>query len=271
MVIYSRLMGMPMMKMITKTKWRQLASFFLLSATITWPAVAATLDSFNADYIVYRAGKKHGEANRYLKQNGTEYEFGYSSAIKWLLFSDKRSETSHFTIVDNQIKPSQYVMERSGTGPNRHYELHLDHDKLQLAVGKKRQPKPLKWQDDLLDLISYQLQLSLDLQAGKTEFSYTVLNKNGNAKVYNYKVIGEELLPLPYGNTRTLRIARVEDSANSDKQIYAWVAPDLNYMLVRLWRGEDNVEQFDVQLHTLTLEPSTAEPKTDNTTEVTLP
>jgi hypothetical protein len=254
MVIYSRLMGMPMM--MTKMKWRQMASFLLVTATFAWPAVAATLDSFNADYIVYRAGKKHGEANRYLKQQGAEYEFGYSSDISWLVFSDKRSETSHFTIENNQIKPSLYIMQRSGTGPNRHYELHLDHAKQQLAVGKKRQPKAIQWQDDLLDLISYQLQLSLDLQAGKTDFSYTVLNKNGNPKVYHYKVVAEELLPLPYGNTRTLRIARVEEDANSDKQIYAWVAPDLNYMLVRLWRGEDNVEQFDVQLHTLTLEPA---------------
>lgn len=255
MVIYSRLMGMPMMKI--NTKWRQMASLLLLTATIAWPATAATLASFTADYIVYRAGKKHGEAKRYLKQTGSEYEFGYSSDISWLVFSDKRSETSHFTIENNQIKPSLYVMQRTGTGPNRHYELQLDHEKKQLKVGKKRQLKAIVWQDDLLDLISYQLQLSLDLQAGKTEFSYTVLNKHGNTKVYNYKVVAEELLPLPYGNIRTLRIARIEDDINSDKQIYAWVAPDLDYMLVRLWRGEDNVEQFDVQLQTLSLEQPT--------------
>ncbi|MGI5309339.1 DUF3108 domain-containing protein [Rheinheimera sp. WS51] len=240
--------------MMTKSKWRQLASFLLLTTVFALPATAANLTSFTADYIVYRAGDKHGEAQRYLKQNGTEYEFGYSSDISWLVFSDKRSETSHFTIENNQIKPSLYTMKRSGTGPNRHYELHIDQANKQLRVGKKRQLKPLVWQDDILDLISYQLQLSLDLQAGKTEFSYTVLNKNGNPKVYHYKVIAEELLPLPYGNIRTLRIARVEDDADSDKQIYAWVAPDLNYMLVRLWRGEDNVEQFDVQLHKLTLD-----------------
>lgn len=59
----------------------------------------------------------------------------------------------------------------------------------------------------------------------------------------------EEPLALPYGTVRALRIARIEE--NSDKQVLAWVAPSLDYMLVRLWRGEDNVEQFDVQLHKL--------------------
>ena len=72
--------------------------------------------------------------------------------------------------------------------------------------------------------------------------------------MYHYKVVAEEMLPLPYGNIKTLRIARIEQ--NSDKQIYAWVAPELDYMLVRLWRGEDNVEQFDVQLHKLDFTPA---------------
>ena len=62
------------------------------------------------------------------------------------------------------------------------------------------------------------------------------------------------MLALPYGNTKTLRIVRTEQ--NSNKQIYAWVAPELDYMLVRLWSGEDNVEQFDVQLHKLALTPT---------------
>lgn len=252
-------MGMLMMKM--NTKWRNLASCLLVCITtaMALPTLAVPLNSFDADYVVYRAGKKHGEAKRYLKQTELGYDFGYSSDISWLIFSDKRSETSEFIISDQQIHPSRYVMERTGTGPDRHYEWRLDHQLKALSTGKKKQPKALVWHDNLLDPISYQLQLVLDLKAGKTDFFYQVLNRNGDLREYQYKVVGEELLALPYGNINTIRIARVEE-ADSEKQIYAWVAPELDYMLVRLWRGEDNVEQFDVLLKSLSMEIPEAEP-----------
>lgn len=244
------------MPMMMKTNRRLLWAPFIVVAALFCSAASAEvtpLSSFNADYVVYRAGKKHGEANRYLKVTDQGYQLGYSSDISWMIFSDKRRETSDFTVNNGQIQPLRYVLNRSGSGPNRYYELNLNPDTKVLAEGKNRKPKAVEWQDDWLDQLSYQLQLVLDLKAGKTEFSYNVLNRNGNSKVYHYKVVAEEKLPLPYGNINTLRIARIE--ANSDKQIYAWVAPELDYMLVRLWRGEDNVEQFDVQLHKLDLTP----------------
>lgn len=239
---------MPMMK---KINWRLWAPVVVVTSLLSQALSADTmpLSSFNAEYAVYRAGKQHGTAKRYLISTEQGYQLGYSSDISWMIFSDKREETSDFILTDGRIQPLRYIMRRSGTGPNRYYELNLDPAAKVLSEGKKRQPKAVNWQDDWQDQISYQLQLALDLKAGKTEFHYNVLNRNGNSKLYHYQVVAEEMLPLPYGNINTLRIARIEQ--NSDKQIYAWVAPELGYMLVRLWRGEDNVEQFDVQLHKL--------------------
>ena len=242
--------------MMMKTNWRLWAPFIVLATLFSNSLYAETpqLSSFDADYIVYRAGKKHGEANRYLKITEQGYQMGYSSDISWMIFSDARRETSDFIIEDGRILPLRYTMQRTGTGPDRYYELNLDRQQKILSEGKSRKPKDVSWQDDWLDQISYQLQLVLDLKAGQTEFHYNVLNRHGDSKMYHYKVVAEEMLPLPYGNIKTLRIARIEQ--NSDKQIYAWVAPELDYMLVRLWRGEDNVEQFDVQLHKLDFTPT---------------
>ena len=247
--------------MRTNFKWRLLASLLLTSllthSGITYAQTApdpqtaeqsAQFRQFSADYLVYRAGKKHGEANRYLKFKNDRYQMGYSSDISWLIFSDKRQETSEFVVNNDKVQPLNYVMKRRGTGPSRHYELHLDPAKEQLTVGKSKEVKQGSWQNDWLDPLSYHQQLVIDLRAGKTEFFYEVLNRNGNSKTYHYKVVMEEPLALPYGTVRTLRIARMDDP---EKQVYAWVAPELDYMLVRLWRGEDNVEQFDVQLHKL--------------------
>ncbi|GGW49265.1 DUF3108 domain-containing protein [Alishewanella tabrizica] len=220
------------------------------SSSVETAATPVAFSTFDAEYLVYRGGKSHGSAKRFLHKKDDIYEMGYSSDISWLVFSDKRSETSTFSFTNGQLRPLHYVMKRSGTGANRHYEFTLDWQNQQLFTGKKPQLKAITWQDNWLDPLSYHQQLVLDLKAGKTQFSYDVLNRDGNSKTYHYAVVAEEPLALPFGTVRALRIARVEE--NSDKQVLAWVAPSLDYMLVRLWRGEDNVEQFDVQLHKLT-------------------
>jgi len=252
------MMKMPMMSM----KWRSKASFFFsiclcstafLSGTALQAATEPRLQltPFEAQYIVYRGGKKHGEAKRYLTEQDGIYELGYSSNISWLVFRDRRSEVSRFLLEQQHVKPLSYLMTRSGTGSSRHYELHLNQQQQQLFVGKEQRLKADSWQPQWLDPLSFHQQLALDVKAGKTEFSYEVLNRNGNSKTYYYRVVTEEPLALPYGTIRAIRVARVDDDPK--KQVLAWLAPELDYMLVRIWHGEDNVEQFDVQLHKLTL------------------
>jgi len=248
------------MRMIPK--WRLSASLIISAVffsgtmavaqstpVVTEPHSSLTLSTYNAEYLIYRAGKNHGSAVRYLHDKGSYYEMGYSSDISWLVFSDKRSETARFVLHDGQLRPLSYLMKRSGTGSNRHYEWRLDWDNKQLFTGKKLRLTTIDWNENWLDPLSFHKQLVLDLQAGKTSFSYDVLNRDGNTKTYHYALVTEEPLALPFGTVRALRIARVEEG--SDKQVLAWIAPELDYMLVRLWRGEGNVEQFDVQLHKL--------------------
>ncbi|WP_337840546.1 DUF3108 domain-containing protein [Rheinheimera sp.] len=235
----------------TMTKWRFIAPFFLLLTPLLLqaeePAPAQSLTLFDAKYDAFRSGKKLGEAKRYLKQTDSGYELGYSSDVSFLIFDDKRSETSWFVLQQGRVQPQRYLMQRTGTGKDRYYELNLDWSQQQLLVGKKRQPKTLPWNAQWLDALGYQTQLVLDLKAGKTDFVYQVLNRDGNEREYHYKKAAEELVLLPYGKLKTIRIERTE----KDKQVLAWVAPELDYLLVRLWQAEDGVEQFDIQLSEL--------------------
>jgi hypothetical protein len=253
---------MPMMK--KNKQWRLLASFFCLNLLVTassfaqqpnqQPEVGATkpattpagLQPFNASYQVLRSGKVHGDAERYVKPYGRGYELGYRSKINWLIFKDERHELSRFNLVDGHLQPFFYQLRRWGTGPGRHYELNLDWQSKKLLVGKEKNSQPLNIDTHWLDALSYHSQLVLELAGGKKEFSFDVLGRNGESRLYNYKVTGEELLAVPAGKYKTIRVERISDK--QDKQVIAWVAPELDYMLVRLWQAEDNVEQFDIQL-----------------------
>ncbi len=247
---------------IKNKQWRLVASFFCFFSSLsvaqspapttpepTTPEptkTAPALKPFSAEYEVFRSGEKHGSAKRYLKVTDNGYELGYHSNISWLIFDDEREERSLFTVENGQIRSNHYLMKRSGSGTNRHYELTLDRLQKTLKVGKKQKLQQIEWNDNWLDSLSYHSQIVLDIQAGKTDFVYQVLNRDGNSREYKYKVTTEELLSLPFGKIKALRIERYGQSP--DKQVFAWVAPELDYMLVRLWQAEDNVEQFDVQL-----------------------
>jgi hypothetical protein len=243
---------MTMMSMISD--WRLKAPFFLCALTLPFFTAADAPDlptlqltPYTADYIVYRNGKSHGKAQRELLKEPQHYLLRYQSEVSWMIFSDRREEQTRFLLKGSKVKPIKYTMTRRGTGPGRDYLITMDPAKEELRVGKDQTLKTEPWHDDWLDQLSYHQQLAIDLAAGEREFSYEVLNRSGDAKTYHFRVVTEELLPLPYANVRALRIERVDD--DSDRQIYAWVAPELDYLLVRLWRGENNVEQFDVQLH----------------------
>lgn len=258
---------MTMMSMISD--WRLKAPFFFCAFTLPFFTVAEPtplptlqLTPYTADYIVYRNGKSHGKAQRELLQQQQQYTLRYQSEVSWMIFSDRREEKSTFILNGSQVQPLEYTMTRRGTGPGRDYLITMDPTKQELRVGKKQSLKTTPWYDEWLDQLSYHQQLAIDLAAGEREFSYEVLNRSGDAKTYHFRVVTEELLPLPYANVSALRIERVEE--DSDRQIYAWVAPELDYLLVRLWRGENNVEQFDVQLHDVNWHQ--AKQQTDNVT-----
>ena len=142
------------MPMKTKTKLHLWAPALLLGALLTPLLKAETeiktetpaLASFEADYAVYRAGKQHGTAKRYLKLSEKGYQLGYSSDISWMVFTDKRQETSDFILQDGRIQPLRYVLQRSGTGPNRYYELNLNWDSKELRVEKSKKIKTISWE-----------------------------------------------------------------------------------------------------------------------------
>jgi hypothetical protein len=218
-------------------------------------ASKAQLKPYIARYKLFRSGQEHGTAERELTILNSMYKLRYKSSIKWLIFSDNRTQSSEFKIHDQQVRPITYRMERTGTGPDRSYEVGFDRKNHKLLINKNKRKKhnrdetddPVVWNDNWLDPISYQQQLFLDLKQGKKSFDYHFINRKGKEREYKFKVIGEELLTLPYGNIKAIKIARVYGE-DSDRQTFAWFAPELNYALVRIWKSKSGTEQFDIQL-----------------------
>ena len=228
-------------------KNNQSALSLLLSALIISPSFATQLSQYSAQYDVLRKGERYGSATRTLTQRDDgHYEIRYKSDISWMVFSDKRTESSVFSYLDDQVTPISYRMLREGTGRDKDYQLFFNTDKKQVISNQEKFPLKIEWDERWQDGISYQVQMRQELKQGKEEFDYELVDKKGNVRHYKFKVLGKETITLPIGNVEAIKIERVYD--NDKRQAIAWLCPEMDYLLVRMWKGEKNVEQFDVQL-----------------------
>ncbi|MBL4940794.1 MAG: DUF3108 domain-containing protein [Colwellia sp.] len=212
------------------------------------------LPEFSAQYTVLHKSDPVGTATRTLtyQANGT-INYHYQTYIEWLIFSQKRSETSILTIKNNQVIPQHYTFTREGTGRDKHYEWHYNAAKNQAKdIGRKRE-YTLDFSNNLQDKLSYHLQHRLNLIADDKHknYHYAVISTSGVVKDYAYQYDGEEELVLPFGLVKSIRFKR--EVKSKERITYAWFAPELDYLLVKLYQIKAGNEQFEAQLSTLTI------------------
>ncbi|WP_440875937.1 DUF3108 domain-containing protein [Thalassotalea sp. PLHSN55] len=204
---------------------------------------------FTATYTIIHKSDPVGTGVRQLKYLAdNQAEYSYHSDIKWLIFSDQRQETSRVNLVNSSVTPVEYKYAREGTGRDKHYHWTFDvanNSAEDLGRNKKRD---IEFPSDIQDKLSYHLQHRLSLIATPTQktFTYPVISTSGKIKDYTYQYDGEEELMLPYGLVKTIRFKR--EVTEKKRITYAWFAPELNYLLVKLYQMKSGVEQLEAQL-----------------------
>lgn len=221
---------------------------------LTQESFSEIIPAYRATYTLLHKSDPVGKAIRelsYLDENKIQYH--YTTDISWLIFSDKRSETAIVNINNNQVIPLSYDYQREGTGRDKYYQWQYDLE-AKTAIDIKNDEKiTLNFTDGLLDKLSYHLQNRIDLinNPNQKRFVYPVISTKGSVKNYEYLYDGEEELILPYGLVKTIRLKR--EITEKKRVTYAWFAPDLNYLLVKLYQVKAGAEQFEAQLSSLTV------------------
>ena len=219
---------------------------FAFTANMSFAKEANELPSpFIAHYEAWRHDNNIGSADLSLKSSGGNfYELKYSSKVSRYFLSDRRYETSLFSFIDGRITPIAYDFKRTGTGPDKSLSAKFDaKTKTIIIKGKDNQP----W-DGEFDNQLFRIDISRQLAQEKKEFEYKFLNYRGQKRSYVIETLGKETLNLPYGSVEAIKVRVNRDS--SSRQTYAWFAPSLDYVLVRLQQFKDNDEQGDIRLKT---------------------
>jgi hypothetical protein len=200
---------------------------------------------FVAHYEAYRHARNIGSAELSLKQTSADlYELKYSSKVSRFFLSDKRYETTTFSFINGKITPITYNFKRRGTGPNKSLNAKFDANTETIILQEQDN---IKW-DGEFDNQLFRIDISRQLAQEKTHFEYKFLNYRGQKRIYKIEVLEKEILTLPYGNVEAIKVTVNRDS--SRRQTYAWFAPTLDYVLVRLQQFKDDEEQGDIRLKT---------------------
>ncbi|GAA5525720.1 hypothetical protein Maes01_02292 [Microbulbifer aestuariivivens] len=229
-------------------KIASLVSFFtvLLSLPLLAPLVsAAELKPFRAVYEA-RYGAFEVTATRSLSGSADNWRLDFQADS---FFADI-NEFSRFQNRDGQLSPLHYEYRRSGLGRRRHTALNFEQaDKRVVNLTNTKRTlenAPEKTQDK----ISYQLQLALDVAAGKQDLHYLVADGR-KIREYRFTVAGTEKLQTPLGEVETIKVQRVREDDGRETNI--WFAPAWNYALVKLQQNEDD-ETYQIALTELTID-----------------
>lgn len=209
-------------------------------------ALAQQLKPFTASYAAKYSGFGVTATRELSGRNGNwRLDFNAHS-----MFADIR-EYSRFRNQSGLLSPQHYEYHKTGLGKDRHTVLNFEPDR-QRVVNLSNADHTVDNSPAIIqDKISYQLQLALDIAAGKKNLKYQVADGK-RIKEYEFAVAGNEQLQTPLGLVDTIKVQRVRN--DSDRSTTIWFAPKWNYALVKLMQREEDGKDYQISLTELSLD-----------------
>lgn len=205
------------------------------------------LPTFTASYVLNRRGSTYGEGFRSLTKNENgNYVFSYRTKARYFFLTDTRTETSEFkyTFLNEEwvASPLSYKFVREGTGKDKQYNVSVNYQNETIS-GKDTTNNPFPENTVIQDMMTYQVQIRLDLQNNKPVEKYTVATRYGNWKDYEFIQYPVETINTPLGEFTAVKLTRTNNKKKRSTSV--WLAPDLDFTLIRLQQIENDKENFD--------------------------
>lgn len=191
------------------------------------------LSEFSAYYRANTNGLR-GNAERHLvKQADNLYRLNISLEAKVIAIKiGTLEQSSEFAIEDGVIKPHNYNYRVTGV-TRENQSVDFDWDEKVALSSEDEQHWSLDIEPGVLDQLSYQAALVLELNKHEDqEFEFQLVDGN-EIETHLYRVIGAEKLDTPLGSLNTTKLERVREEGNG-RQTFIWFADDWDYLLARI-------------------------------------
>jgi len=222
-------------------------TLFFLMCLLSFSSLGTELLPHKATYTanIKKGISIKGEAVRELKQlnkNQWLYRFDVES------FAADIQESSTFEWKEGHISPLKYQYKLSPfLASKRKREVTFDwKNKRAYSTYKKK-----KWTIESIpqnsqDRLSYQLQMLLDVKAGKQAMVFPIAHK-GKVKESHFRVLREEPLKTALGTMNSIVVEKVRAKTKKRKTLL-WFAKDHTFLLLKMTQVEKDGEEYEINL-----------------------
>lgn len=177
-----------------------------------------------------------------LPDNRWRFSFNAEASIASL------QESSEFTLHEQQIQPLNYRFQTTGLLNKPTETLLFSPESQQIIDAQNNHHYTDQWQPGIQNNLSFMLQISLDLAQGKTELHYPVFDRN-KIRELRFEILGEETINTPLGQLQAIKIQQIR--SNSKREIFAWLAPQHQYQMVRLAYHEKGKLRYRIDVSSI--------------------
>ncbi|MFZ1642261.1 MAG: DUF3108 domain-containing protein [Candidatus Contendobacter sp.] len=207
---------------------------------------------YQAHYEVYASGFAIGEAIVTLAATRPgAYQMTSDvrpNGLVALLASGRIHEQVSGEIRDGAIQPSQYERLLDTGRKSDHMQLRFDWPAGQVQARYNTDQATLPLAPGVVDPLSLQLVVMADLQRGQVPGQYSLVDKT-EIKTYQIRNQGQETLNTPLGKLNTVLINQY--TPGKTRMTTFWVAPELQYLLVRIMQEKNGKEELRMEIRTV--------------------
>lgn len=170
-------------------------------------------------------------------QNDSSYQFNQkiSSQIAFFDFAENEESIGSWNKKAKTIQPSSYVV----TGRNRLDKYQFDWDKHIAYYQKNKKKGEVALNEPVYDQLSCQLLLRAALENGAKEFICPYLNGK-KIKQLHFRVVADEEIKFQNKNYHVIKVEQHNPLKPAGKKTIFWIAPDLEFMPLRVIQYKDN-------------------------------
>ena len=210
------------------------------------PVWASGLQEFTAEYEILYGDIHLGKANYRLSHTGENfYRFDFSSELRFLIFSDSRVVNSELRLDNYRLIPSYYSHDREGTGRDYFEEIRFDRSDNLIRSTYKKETREFDYEEDIVDGLTVQLQLMLDLQQGIEQPNYKILDVN-RVRERAFSFVGQETIMIQDQPLDSVIYQVVRDHNRRTTQM--WFSPERNYLPVQMVHFSKGKKKFNAHL-----------------------
>jgi hypothetical protein len=224
-----------------------------LTVTAEPEAMAANIESltpFFADYEVRRSGMKIASAHYELWRDGDTYVYetrGSASGIGKLLGRNLAEEKSRFRVAGNSLQQidCMYVLENGKEKRIRRIE--FDWDKNNVSITRRGKTRIFDIANGMVDRMLLQLVIMQDIANNRLKQSYIAIGKRSPKRI-EIKHMGEEVVRVPAGTYKTIKIEGLQKRRKGDRITRYWCAQELNWLPIKIEQYRNGDGPFEMKL-----------------------